>query len=225
MKFTVHQVDSLCWPFDSEPYFIVSGGDYVRHEKVDPFPGYAHSALLVENMCDDLNEVMPCGGQTDIYLPEWEGQGRTNGHECQQSYYDEKGRFGATIVLSGKRIPIHPAMTRYLVTHEYGHVVEDWVQFTYGVTNLRYAYCKDLRAHESHSKYYGGKTWHAAPGEIFANDFRVVVAQAELDFWPHEPVPFPYDVKIQSFWHKAADYWPDALAMLPSLQFKDKDKE
>jgi hypothetical protein len=220
MNFAIHQITSLAWPFRGEPYFNANGGDYPRQEQCDPFPCYAHPVDRVRQVTELLNEVMPLSGSVDVYLPAFEDPGRTNGWASQQSYYKDKTQFGALITLSGKRIPLHPAMTRYLMSHEYGHVVQYWVEHTFGLKNLIAAYAKDIRGYEHKTTYYGGKTWHEAPGEIFANDFRCLVARQELEFWPHEVMMPIWTPKACGFWDVAMDSWEKAITLLPSLEKK-----
>lgn len=226
MKFHIHPVTELDWPFDGEPSFKTlrsSDDGWTTSEKVDPFPGYAHDAKLVKAETKVLAKLFPAfKGNTHIYLPAWEVTGRTNG--WASPHYAGDKEYGATITLSGKRIPIHPAMTRYLVNHEYGHVVQYWVERGYKVKNLPTAYCKDVRKYTANNRYYGGRTWHATPGEIFANDFRIAAAEAEIEFWPHMGVKRPDAVPaVGKFWEAAKTSWASALAMLPSLEY-EKDK-
>lgn len=224
MKFTVNPVDSLIWPFEGQPHFRVKDKGYTRQENVDPFPCYAHSPDLVRRTTNVLDQVMPLDGRTDVYLPAWEATGRTNGHASPMSNWDkEDTEFGAMIVLSGKRIPLHPAMTRYLVSHEYGHVVQFWVEQTHKLKNLCSAYVKDIRCYKQHPDSYGGKTWHASPGEIFANDFRIAACEIETEFWPHEGFVHPSDMPVvNQFWRLAVMDWDKALAMLSSIEKKNE---
>ncbi len=55
---------------------------------------------------------------------------------------------------------------------------------------------------------YGGGRWHAAIGELFANDFRILVARAELEFWPHPGFPRPETLPVVvEFWEQAISEW------------------
>jgi hypothetical protein len=138
---------------------------------------------------------------------------RTNGWaEVDHRYYDDDCakpccadktvKWDGIIVLAGKRIPPHPAMTRYLVAHEYGHHVEYELLHRRGldpgdsVVRDEYARmrgCPDVN--------YGGGTWHKSPGELLANDFRIVVAGVEPEFWPHPGFTHPLeDALVQRWW-------------------------
>lgn len=233
MKFNVIPVDTLNWPFSSEgkPSFYIQDGTYKRSETVDPFPGYAHCFANVSALTDMINTRIQLDGLTDIYLPAYETPERVNGWASTQSWYnnDHDNAFGAYIVLSGKRIPILPAMTRYLVTHEFGHVVQYWMEKRYKLKNLKAAYIKDLRqpldGDAESPAYYGGRTWHLSIGEVFANDFRIAVCGTEAEFWPHTNRLHPTESpKVLLFWKLAmAGWWKETLTMLPSLEYEVKN--
>lgn len=221
MQITVIPVQDLAWPFTYGPIYYVKDGAYTRSEPVDPFPCYAHDAEYVKALAEQVTAAVPLSGQLDIYCPAYEGTGRTNGHFSQCSWGNSE-TYSGYIVLHGKRIPPHPAMTRYLVSHEYGHAVQYWIEWKYKAKDLPTAYCKDLRGYESQNKSYGGKTWHAAVGEIFANDFRLTCTGLEPEFWPHEGIERPANIlAVGQFWERVRqEQWQEALAMLPSLEYE-----
>jgi hypothetical protein len=106
------------------------------------------------------------------------------------------------IIFSGKRIPIHPGMQRYLVAHEYGHVVD------YNITYMRKKelnsmdeeYAK-MRRIEPDQKM-GGRKWHTNIGEILVNDFRIICCDIEPEFWPHQ-VSHPNDTpEVKKYWEE-----------------------
>jgi hypothetical protein len=225
MKFNVISIEHLNWPFssDGKPSFYIQDGTYKRSEIVDPFPGYAHSAETVVGLTDLINDRIKLDGLTDIYLPAYETPERVNG--WAQGWYnnENENNYGAYIVLAGKRIPLHPAMTRYLVTHEFGHVVQYWIQHKFKPKNLIDAYIKGLRVETAKPAYYGGRTWHLSNGEVFANDFRIAVCGAESEFWPHTMAHPAEAPKVQLFWKLAMQgWWPEALTMLPTLEYEAK---
>ena len=50
---------------------------------------------------------------------------------------------------------------------------------------------------------YGGRKWHTNIGEIIANDFRIVVARIEDEFFPHDCMhPFK-DKNVIEWWENA----------------------
>jgi hypothetical protein len=60
-----------------------------------------------------------------------------------------------------------------------------------------------LRGVESWPKHYTGAQWHVTPGEIIANDFRILFTKQEMEFWPHE-VPLPAWSGAEGKWWKHA---------------------
>lgn len=197
----------LVWAFDGsdQPAYSIKDGTYTRSEKVDPFPAYAHDAALVRAELERTALLFPLPCDVYVYVAAFEGLGRTNAHASPGYDYQGEQVNGeypistGTIVLSGKRIPLHPAMTRYLVSHEYGHLVE------YTLKRARLLdmdeYC-DLRGMPREQPAYGGRNWHISRGEVFANDFRILVAGREAEFWPH-PFPRPEAVPALCAWWRA----------------------
>lgn len=194
----------LIWPFDGtdQPYFSAVDGTYTRAEKVDPFPCYAHDLSLVRAELERTSRLFPIAPKVYVYVSRFEGVGRTNAHaspgyDYQAEMVGDSYPIGTgTIVLNGKRIPIHPAMTRYLVSHEYGHLVEYWLTQEGRLDMEAYAAMRGV----AEPRCYGGGTWHLAIAEIFANDFRLMVAEREAEFWPHD-CPRPDEVAaVAAFW-------------------------
>ena len=129
----------LSWRFADQSggpasYWIRDRFAYGTHINVDPFPGYAHDVELVESTLEQVSQAFPLPDPfaPTIALLSHEVLSRTNGQTHLEFDYRERKEgveapWHGLIVLSAKRIPIHPGMTRYLVAHEYGHVVEDWL--------------------------------------------------------------------------------------------------
>ena len=207
----------LLWSFgDREPHFLIAAGSYKRQVKVDPFPCYPHNFFLVRKEAERVSALFPLPQLVTIAILDRDTEAHTNGWtSIDTDYYSEKDerglhRWGATIVLSGKRTPIHPAMTRYLVAHEYGHVVAQFLGEKLGVPsgNEKLAY-DDRKMYREYAamrgfdtaKHYGGGTWHASVEELFANDFRILVAQSEIEFWPHPGFKRPEELPaVVAFW-------------------------
>lgn len=204
--------NDLCWSFDDTPPTVSAAG---RAERVDPFPGYPHDIDLVKQNINEVTAAFPIDWPLVISVFSHELIGRTNAF-AQASCFDYNKKLEVPnkggesyprkpyIVLSGKRIPIMPAMTRYLVSHEYGHIIEDWVAFERGIKDheLLKEYAKLRNLPEEQPKSYGGG-WHLTHGEIFANDFRLLICNKEPEFWPH-PVPRPESIQpIVDWWNEA----------------------
>jgi hypothetical protein len=182
----------------------------------DPFPAYRHDVATVEATAQQVAAVALPAWDVDIIVADREEVGRTNGFSAigDGGHYegDEwvKDPPWGLIMLSGKRIPPHPAMTRYLVAHEIGHHVEWWVNWARGAKNWQdatlvneYAELRGLG-----TRHFGtGGRWHDSPTEVFACDFRIVVCGIETEFWPHLGVPRPEEVgaDLKGWWAQAID--------------------
>jgi hypothetical protein len=201
----------LSWGFtDTMPSFSVKSGRYGRREKVDPFPCYPHDLTLVQSEAERTASLFPVPFPVHVYVSAFEMEGRTNAHAYTEYDYDYDAdkvdgeyavRSGSgTIVISGKRIPIMPSMTRYLVSHEYGHLVEEALKKAKRLEIEEYAKMRGCEPRGA--AFYGGRTWHKSFGEIFANDFRIIVCDREPEFWPH-PVVHPLKArKVINWWRK-----------------------
>ena len=212
----IHRVGAqqLEWPFRGTPVFKTKGPNtYARSHSVDPFPCYPHDRGLVADTAARVEELFPVDDQVDYFLTEFEELGRTNGYSDKTDVYDKASgkyvRWEPTVILVGKRIPPHPGMTRYLVAHEYGHVVQWWVEKIRKIDSNKETTDLDLEYMRlrpgSHNEYGGGK-WHENVGELLANDFRVLVCGIEEDFWPHPGFPHPRVVEgVQQFWKKVME--------------------
>jgi hypothetical protein len=196
------------WPFEGQPYvYATLPGSYIQIQ-VDPFPCYSHDRQLAEQCIRRVEAAFPVGFPVTWCLLGVESISRTNGWADRQWIYHEgqqEREWRPCIVLSGKRIPIHPAMTRYLVPHEYGHVVRWWILHQRGdkdevVTDFDREYMELRGLKSDECSGYGGGKWHHNVGEILANDFRICVAKAEPEFWPHE-VERPQNMPVvRKFW-------------------------
>jgi hypothetical protein len=212
-KIIQKKVTDLIYDFnETTPYIALQ--DH-RTEKVDPFPAYPHDLKLVKECVRNITSLFPISWNVTFYVLPYEFLSRTNAYAQSMAHnYDKKKKelngeeFERTpyIVLSGKRIPIMPPMTRYLIPHEYGHIVESWIAAKRGKksTELLNDYSKMRKI--SFPKSYAGN-WHRSPGEIFANDFRIVVGLAEVEFWPH-PCKHPLEVQsVIDWWDIAREFY------------------
>jgi len=194
-------------------YTISHAGSWPRQTTVDAAPAYPHDEQLARAELAHLQRVAPLPFPLAIYLLSHEARSRTNAH-----YDDGYSREGeqieiagvkryppiGCIVLSAKRIPIHPAMTRYLVSHEYGHGVMYHLARLRGIddSKLLTAYVDECRPDTKRT--YGCGRWHSNVGELFANDFRILVAEREREFWPHPGFARPDEnLAVVGFWTQA----------------------
>jgi hypothetical protein len=221
--------DSLMWEMgtqDSTAGYQIMVGNYLRTMKVDPYPAYMADIDVVKPVLEMCEQAFPLPkSETRLYLLGREDVSRFNGvtyHDnnwklekettpCACKVKDCKGTnesypLALTIALSGKRIPIHPAMLRYLVSHEYGHMAfyyaARWLGYhSYSLEETlqdEYMKIRGVRKNKYTSKYKGGE-WHIHPGEIIANDFRVIFTGQEREFWPHN-IPLPDGNAIYDWW-------------------------
>lgn len=189
-------------------------GAYERETLMDPTPGYAHDADVVKWELHRVAPVFPVGWPVTFYLPDRDALSRVNGETTvEQAWKAEKLPDGtqpwlAEVRLYGKRTPPHPAVTRYLVAHEYGHVVERWIAAARGfkpdTRDLLEEYARMRGLEPRHRDRYrtGPGRWHDDVGEVFACDFRLVVAKSEVEFWPHPGVDRP-GTEVREWWAEA----------------------
>lgn len=183
----------------------------------DPFPAYAHDLPEARAAAEHAAVILPPLYDVDIRLTNREEVARTNGFSTNtyvREYADSGECVGKAplglIVLSGKRIPPHPAMTRYLVGHEYGHHVCWMLGSVRGASHLQddsylpdYAKMRGLDVDEVRHHGAGGN-WHNSISEIFACDFRILILGIESEYWPHPGIPHPDTVENLNAW------WLDA---------------
>jgi hypothetical protein len=209
--------DAVRWSFSRGPYVVLpTGGSWPRTEDVDPFPCYSHDRGLVLETAEVIEATFPLPPERRprYVLLGFDTSSRVNGwtsyaedHDAEE---DENGRspWRPYIAFAGKRIPPHPGMTRYLVAHEYAHCLHLYLEWlaghSLGSDKLYPAYdeMRGLKPPDS----YGGGTWHASTSEVFANDFRILLAQVELEYWPHPGIPRPEEIPA------VADWWAQALS-------------
>lgn len=219
-KIRVVDVPGLKWDWETPSMMIPSPakGMWERTVRADPFPCYSHDIKLVRKVAKDIALAFPIHAPCVIAVFHYEPTERTNGNCTIESDWNKKKKsknyWGGSIGLYGKRIPPHPAMTRYLTSHEYGHAVakrvaQDYYYSTdhsdYEIDNMYKEY-RELRPASERApipKFYGGGTWHHSTSEIFANDFRILVTGVETEFWPHQGFSYPTDAKkVVQFWKK-----------------------
>lgn len=224
----------LQWPLgmqDTAPVYRFGAGSYPRSLKVDPYPAYSHSTDVVEPLLAQCENAFPLtNAVTGLWLLGHDVVDHINGITYEDSVYEREDgsewreeilcscgcnkkekRYGQalSIALAAKRIPIMPSMTRYLVPHEYGHAVFDYIArkmgyFDSATDKLAASYMK-LRGITDYTKMYCGGQWHRAPCEIIANDFRILFTKQEMEYYPHScALPNWYEAEGK-WWKEAAE--------------------
>lgn len=197
----------ICWAFDGgEPFVMLDVKPYKRQETVNPFPCYSHDEKLVSRSAKQYEKYVNLKFKPKYFILPFDGKGQTNGSACSNEQWsdDNDGRIlEPYIILYGKRICLHPAMTRYLVSHELGHVVHynlETILKQHKNDEFEKEYAK-IRGIDINLKY-GALNWHNNIGEIIANDIRILLFDAELEFWQHN-VEFPtHNKKLIEFWEE-----------------------
>lgn len=215
----INVMDEGEWSFRAAGPVWRPPGRYVGQTPFDPFPAYAHDLNMVNTTARYLSEVViaPCWN-IDLYIADREETTRSNGHSnVYEDHGDPPCDPTALIVLSGKRVPPHPAVTRYLVAHEYGHHIEWMINAARGERNLHdealaaeYARLRGLPASALH--HGDGGRWHDSIHEIFACDFRLLIAAIEPEHWPHPGIPHPCEDRDLE--GRLRTWWRDQLALI-----------
>lgn len=212
-EITVHALDVMAeseWQFrDNAPAW--KWRDYRKMSTFDPFPAYPHNLDDVIGAAGYVQGCFTPRWNVELYVADREETGRSNGfsycHEGGRYVGDEWTRDVPTglIVLSGKRIPPHPAVTRYLVAHEYGHHVQWMIAHFKGASSVHDESWMDeytsLRGLGPEHRHHGsGGRWHDGLDEIFACDFRILICDVEPGYWPHSGIAYPTTVPGLNDW-------------------------
>lgn len=200
----------LNWDFDTGPEYNLKtdNAKYFRSIKVDPYPCYPHDENIIKELNKRMEDQYPIDYHIFCFILSHEGLGRTNGFADKNCIYNDwtPNPFDGIIVMHGKRIPLHPAMTRYLFTHEAGHCYDYYIcnklKLQDSGLDKEYAAFREIEYCET----YGEPNWAKNTGEVIANDIRVALFDEEYEFWPH-PFSHPEDFGIT----KIKDYWVSKL--------------
>jgi hypothetical protein len=245
-ELAVHELgfEEILWSYDSDPSIRPRKffGDKLGYQtKIDPTPCHGHDLGLIEETLQRCHELAPlCNPVTVSILrlvdrrssngwaqQQWDSGGCYTPDDCQCDIIELDGEttkkkrrrnWDGIIVLSGRLTEIHPAIGRYVVPHEYAHILEDALGLIRhdgdgdpGRRLLR-DWAKARRIpQEAFELSYMPANHHLIPGEVFANDFRYWVAGAETEWWPHHDVCTPLGARGTK---RAQAWWDDAVGEL-----------
>lgn len=213
----VIEVKQLEYGFHSDTPFFQPGWDMKverrRSIECSPRPAYPHSAEAVRRHLLHVESLFPVERRPLVYLPSYDSSiSNRNAATFEEGLYNEpvdehnRAVTASYFVMYGKGTPIHPAVTKYLVAHEYGHVVAEvlahaWSESSDPRPSFMRHYA-ELRGMKDLPRNYGLAQWHKHPEEVFANDFRILVAGLDADWWPHE-APHPHSLPNLKLWWDA----------------------
>lgn len=184
---------------------------YRRSIQVDPFPGYPVGVAELRRAVVVAARAFPLAHPVDVFALAHETLDHFNAQASRSFDYYGKRAPGAPapwsglILVNGKRIPQHPAVVRYLGAHEYGHLV------AMEIADRIAGEVKDGSESQSLYPFYTALRgipaergrWAEDPAEVFACDFRILVAGVEPEFWPHPGIEHPSRNRaIKAWWRK-----------------------
>lgn len=173
----------------AEPLYKLNG----TRVYVDPYPAHAHDIKEVGKQLVKVQNMVNV--PVTYYVLHHELNERCNALATTRITNWDEGLQEKQVILSAKRTPIPYTMTRYLVTHEYGHVIDYTIEdeFEYAI---RPAYARMRQCNPSDIG------WINTAKEVIADDFRIVVCAEQTEFWPHKEVAHPFRTT-----HRVADFW------------------
>lgn len=232
--------EEIKWGYGEEPMmeprcFFGRGRGYSF--KIDPAPVYGHDLGQIEELLEACHADAPlCNPVTVNVLRVSDKRGSNGWAQQNWSYHDchtpddcqcdvelpdgktRRRNWDGVIALSGRTTEIHPAIARYVVPHEYGHIAEDalaLIRHDDGSADpgdaLLSEWAKVRRIPQEFFELpYGTTTHHLIPREVFANDFRFALGY-ETEWWPHDEVVPPLGARGTK---RAQTWWEEALAQL-----------
>ncbi len=230
MSFVVRSLsaDDLNWSDSSVASFSIGAGSHRRSLPVNPRPAYPHDlrrATDVLMMCEELHPLADSPGEMNVLTRDF--LTGYNGYAMPDAIYNkpdgsdwstkilcacgcgkmlQQSGLALTITLAGKSVPPMPSMTRYLVTHEYGHCAWYHSERTRGWSSSdRKKTEAEYMKIRGHKDWVDGKGWHQLAGEVIANDFRVLVTQTEVEHWPHDVEQVDRSNPIYEWWQESAE--------------------
>lgn len=198
-SFEIKTITEADWRFNSPESIIQIGTGNKINVSIDPFPCYTHDLEVIKTNLERVQErtvQIP----VQIYVSSFETKTRENAFSQfhYKEFTDGKWEKEYIIHFSGKRTPIHPILTKYLVGHEYGHLFEYWYEEQLNLTKEAV-----LESYADFRNLVLPIHWHKNIQEIFAEDFRVLVAKIDVQYWPHKDVARPETIEgLKEWWVK-----------------------
>lgn len=231
----VKRTDEVVWPFSGEPHYKIKRelSGYSRNVKIDPFPCIVHNLDLMRERIEFIEAAFPIGALKRWLVLPYEVTERvnawashdyiwSNGTDPEKDLAKKKNRLELFVVFSGKRSNIHPAMTRFLVAHEYGHWVDYWITSIMKEENysndeeiFRKKYAEIRGIPYVDDENYGGGNYHDSLAEIIADDFRIVVGGTDVDYYQHSCTHPLKDPNVVAYWGELREkygfdkWWPE----------------
>lgn len=188
----------------AEPLYKLAGRNYY----VDPYPAHAHNIKEVGKQLVKVQSLVNI--PVTYYVLHHEVKERCNAFATTAITDWDEGLSERQVVLSAKRTPIPYSMTRYLVSHEYGHAIDYHIEEEFDYM-IRPAYANMRQANPSDIG------WLNTVKEIIADDFRIMVCAEQTDFWPHTDVAHPARTTVEAanFWqYIVRGKWQEAIDVL-----------
>lgn len=215
-KFLKLDPKEVYWNFqhNSSPYFSIQSlfKSYPDSINIDPFPCSTHNMDLLKKHVTEVESKFKIHAPVRWIILPFETTCHTNATAYHYAIYNDKKPklkerycFEGFVAMSGKRTIVHPAMTRYLAGHEYGHMVDYWItaQMNKGKEHANENTFRRLYAEMRGLPFgggYGGGRWIDNIGEIIADDFRIAVAGIDEDFYEHTCTHPLKSKKVIAFW-------------------------
>lgn len=222
-KIIVKKPEELIWPFEGHPRYNYNYEfhKYTRSIIVDPFPCTMHDPKLLAEEVEIIEDKFPIGSFLRWIILPHEVESRVNAWAQKDFIYTDdseeqealkkRHKLDCAIVFSGKRSNIHPAMTKFLVAHEYGHIVDHWITAcmkeeldSRDDRLFEKTWCEFRSVKWKDDNDYGGGRYRNSITEMIADEFRIVIGRVDIDIWQHDSIEHPLTnggIECKNFWN------------------------